>query len=118
MFLIKFPLFINTHCLKKVSLLLPAYETMFFGYFLIYNLALSLICTMATTAFIAFMANPLDKIIYIYDEFYKTRMLNSDIARTIKEKGYAKERIRADSAEPKSNEDLRRLGITRIIPSI
>lgn len=70
------------------------------------------------TAFIAFMANPLDKIIYIYDEFYKTRMLNSDIARMIKEKGYAKERIRADSAEPKSNDDLRRLGITRIMPSI
>ncbi len=70
------------------------------------------------TAFIAFMANPIDKIIYIYDEFYKTRMLNSDIAKMIKEKGYAKERIRADSAEPKSNDDLRRLGITRIMPSV
>ena len=36
----------------------------------------------------------------------------------IKRKGYAKERIRADSAEPKSNEDLRRMGIGRITPSI
>ena len=68
------------------------------------------------TAFIAFMANPVDKIIYIYDEFYKTRMLNSDIAAEIKRRGYAKERIRADAAEPKSNDDLRRLGISRILP--
>lgn len=70
------------------------------------------------TAFIAFSANPIDKIIYIFDEFYSTRMLNSDIAAKIKEKGYQKERIRADSAEPKSNEDLRRQGITRVMPSV
>ncbi len=70
------------------------------------------------TAFIAFAANPLDKLIYIYDEFYKTRMLNSDIAQMIIKKGYAKEKIRADCAEPKSNDDLRRLGIRRIVPSV
>ena len=35
----------------------------------------------------------------------------------IKEKGYAKERIRADSAEPKSNEELRRAGISRVQPA-
>ncbi len=70
------------------------------------------------TAFIAFSANPIDKIIYIFDEFYSTRMLNSDIAAKIKEKGYQKERIRADSAEPKSNEDLRRQGISRVMPSV
>ncbi len=69
------------------------------------------------TAFIAFKANPLDKVIYVFDEFYKTKMLNCDIAAEIKKRGYAKERIRADCAEPKSNDDLRRLGITRIIPS-
>lgn len=70
------------------------------------------------TAFIAFSANPIDKIIYIFDEFCERRMLNCDIAEKIKEKGYAKEKIRADSAEPKSNEDLRRMGILRIMPSI
>ncbi len=70
------------------------------------------------TAFIAFAANPKDKIIYVFDEFYGTRMLNSDIAAKIIEKGYSKERIRADSAEPKSNEDLRRMGIARILPSV
>lgn len=70
------------------------------------------------TAFIAFMANPTDRIIYIYDEFYKRRMLNCDIANEIKARGFAKERIRADCAEPKSNDDLRRLGISRITPSV
>lgn len=63
---------------------------------------------------IAAAVNPADKILYIYDEHYQKRMLNSDIAEMIRRKGYAKERIRADGAEPKSNEELRRLGITRL----
>ncbi len=70
------------------------------------------------TAFVAFKANPVKKQIYIYNEFYKTRMLNCDIAQKIKEMGFSKERIRADCAEPKSNDDLRRLGIGRITPSV
>ncbi len=70
------------------------------------------------TAFIAFAVAPLSKEIYIYDEHYETKMLNSDIAEMIRRKGFAKERIRADCAEPKSNEDLRRLGISRIMPSV
>ena len=70
------------------------------------------------TAFIAFAVNPIAKEIYIYDEHYEIKMLNSDIAEMIKRKGFAKERIRADCAEPKSNEDLRRLGISRIMPSV
>ena len=70
------------------------------------------------TAFVAMLVNPIDKEIFIFDEIYKTRMLNQDIADEITAKGYAKEKIRADAAEPKSNEDLRRLGITRIQPSV
>ena len=70
------------------------------------------------TAFIAFKVNRKTKEIYVFDEIYRKRMLNCDIAKAIKEKGYAKERIRADSAEPKSNDDLRRLGISRILPSV
>ncbi len=69
------------------------------------------------TAFIAFKVNPIRREIYVYDEFYKRRMLNRDIADEIIRKGYAKERIRADCAEPKSNEDLRRMGLSRIRPS-
>lgn len=70
------------------------------------------------TAFIAFKVNRKTKEIYVFDEIYQKRMLNSDIAAAIMQKGYAKERIRADSAEPKSNDDLRRLGISRIVPSV
>lgn len=69
-------------------------------------------------AFIAAAADPVTKELFIYDEHYQTKMLNSDIAKMIKEKGYAKERIYADCAEPKSNEDLRRMGIGRIRPSV
>lgn len=69
------------------------------------------------TAFIAFKVNPVRREIFIFDEFYRKRMLNSDIAEEIIRRGYSKERIRADSAEPKSNDDLRRMGITRICPS-
>ena len=70
------------------------------------------------TAFIAFAVNPIAREIYIYDEHYQTKMLNCDIAEMIKRKGFSKERIRADCAEPKSNDDLRRLGIARIMPSV
>ncbi len=70
------------------------------------------------TAFVAFKANPIDKEIFIFAEVYEKRMLNCDIAERIKAMGFAKERIRADSAEPKSNDDLKRLGIGRITPSV
>ncbi len=69
------------------------------------------------TAFVAFLVNVKLREIHIFDEFYNKRMLNSDIANEIKKRGYAKERIRADCAEPKSNEDLRRMGIHRITSS-
>ena len=69
------------------------------------------------TAFIAAAVNPLEKVMYIYDEHYETRMLNNQIAAMILGKGYAKERIRADSAEPKSNDELRMNGIYRIVPA-
>ena len=66
------------------------------------------------TAFIAAAVEESTKRLYIYDEHYETRMLNDAIAAMIRSKGYHKERIRADSAEPKSNDDLRRLGIGRL----
>ncbi len=66
------------------------------------------------TAFIAFYVNKKKGEIHIFDEFSEKRLLNCDIAEKIKKMGYSKERIRADSAEPKSNDDLKRLGIHRI----
>lgn len=69
------------------------------------------------TAFIAAAVNEESKTLYVFDEFTGRRMLNRDIAAEITRRGYAKERIRADSAEPKSNEELRRLGIFRLTPA-
>ena len=66
------------------------------------------------TAFIAAAVNPLERVLYVYDEHYEHRMLNTDIAAAIIRKGYGKERIRADAAEPKSNDDLKRMGLTRV----
>lgn len=66
------------------------------------------------TAFIALLVDDTKKEIYIFDEHYQKAMSNSMIAEMIKYKGYSKERIIADSAEPKSIDDIKRLGIPRI----
>ena len=66
------------------------------------------------TAFIGGFIDQENKFIYIWDEFYQTAMTNEKIAEKIKKLGYAKEKIIADSAEPKSNDRLRTLGITRL----
>lgn len=66
------------------------------------------------TAFIAFVADKRTKEMWIFDEFYLTGLTNEDIYNHIKYKGYSKEQIIADSAEPKSIEELRRLGLRRI----
>lgn len=66
------------------------------------------------TAFIAVLVDPRDEKIYIFDEWKEKAMVNKDIADHIKYMGYRKERIIADSAEPKSIEELKRLGVSRI----
>lgn len=69
------------------------------------------------SAFIAVLVNEKDKKLYIFDEFYKKGLLNDAIAQLIKDKGYSKEIITADSAEQKSIEEIKREGITRIKPA-
>lgn len=69
------------------------------------------------TAFIAAAVNPLDRILYVFDEFEARGMRNCDIADRLRQMGYDGERIRADSAEPKSNDELRAQGIYRIFPA-
>lgn len=54
-----------------------------------------------------------EKEIYVFDEMYRKALSNEDIAREITDMGYAKERIRADSAEPKSIDRLIALGLSR-----
>lgn len=52
--------------------------------------------------------------IYVYDELYETGLTNQMLYRKIEQRGYMKERIIADSAEPKSIAELYDLGIRRI----
>lgn len=69
------------------------------------------------TAFIAMMVDVKNKQIFIFDESYKYKMTNDKIALEIKTKGYGNCLITADSAEPKSIEEVRIAGISRIRPA-
>ena len=51
------------------------------------------------------------KQLYVFDEMYAKGLSNKKIADTIKSMGYSKERIIADSAEPKSIDELKGLGL-------
>lgn len=56
-----------------------------------------------------------NKRLYVVEEFVKKGLTNDKIAEAIKTLGYAKEEIQADSAEKKSNQELRNLGIARVV---
>lgn len=51
------------------------------------------------------------KQLFVFDEMYTRGLSNRKIAETITDMGYGKERITADSAEPKSIDELRSLGL-------
>lgn len=51
------------------------------------------------------------KQLFVFDEMYQKGMSNKRIAETIEGMGYGKERITADSAEPKSIDELKSLGL-------
>ncbi len=69
------------------------------------------------TAFIAAAVDPVGRRVCVFDEFLQHGLLNRDIAERLHRMGYAGERIRADSAEPKSTDELRREGIHRVLPA-
>lgn len=58
-----------------------------------------------------------NKVIYVFDEMYQEGMSNEAIYEEVTKMGYRKERIRADSAEPKSIDRLRTLGLVNIMPA-
>ena len=66
------------------------------------------------TAFICSLVDLDNNEIFIFDEHYQKAMSNKDIVNMIKYKSYSKEKIVADSSEPKSIDDIRRQGICRI----
>lgn len=70
------------------------------------------------SAFIHVKVDKKNKRLYILEEYVKTGMLNDELANVIKQLGYAKERITADSAEKKSIAEMKRAGIERIKPSM
>lgn len=70
------------------------------------------------TALVASIVDPEAKTIYVFDEYYEKGRTNDQIAAMIKMRGYSKSNIIADSAEQKSIEEIRRLGVFRIRPSM
>lgn len=57
------------------------------------------------------------RLLLVFDEIYERGMSNREIYRRVSEKGYAKERIIAEQAEPKSNDELRFLGLRGVQPA-
>lgn len=49
--------------------------------------------------------------LYVFDELYERGLSNKRIAEAVQNMGYSKERITADSAEPKSIDELKGLGL-------
>lgn len=70
------------------------------------------------TAFTASTLVESERRIYIFKEWGGTGYLNDAIADQIKEMGFAKSIICADSAEQKSIDEIKRLGIPRIKPCV
>ena len=52
-----------------------------------------------------------NKRLFVFDEMYEKGMSNRKIAENVKRMGYGKERITADSAEPKSIDELKYIGL-------
>ena len=52
-----------------------------------------------------------NKQLFVFDEMYEKGLSNKRIAEIINDMGYGKERITADSAEPKSIDELKSLGL-------
>lgn len=63
-----------------------------------------------TAAFIGFIDLD-DKKIYVWDELYQKGLSNKRIYEELLEMGYSKDRFTGDSAEPKSNDELKGYGL-------
>lgn len=60
------------------------------------------------------LIDPTAKTLWVFDEMYEQGLSNESIFRNLQKMGYLKEKIRADSAEPKSIDRLRELGVSHI----
>lgn len=66
------------------------------------------------TALFCGLVDPRAMELYVFDELYEKALTNQRIAEKITAMGYGKERIKADSAEPKSIDELREFGLCHI----
>lgn len=66
------------------------------------------------SVFVCLLVDETAREIYVFDEMYQKGMSNDDIGEELLRRGYSKERIRADSAEPKSIAYLRKKYLRRI----
>ncbi|HFI0167815.1 TPA: PBSX family phage terminase large subunit [Streptococcus suis] len=70
------------------------------------------------SAFLHVKIDDENKKLYIIEEYVRKNLTNDKIAEAIQSLGYGKEEIRADSAEKKSNQELRNRGISRVIDAL
>lgn len=63
------------------------------------------------TAFFIGFVDAQNKRLYVWDELYEKRLSNRAIYQRVCDMGYSKEKITADSAEPKSIDELKGLGM-------
>lgn len=63
------------------------------------------------SAFVVLFYSASERRIYIWDEIYKKGLSNRQIFKEIEAAGFSKEKIIADSAEPKSNDELYAMGL-------
>ena len=66
------------------------------------------------TALFCGLVSQKEKTIWVFDELYEKALTNRAICETVTRMGYAKERIKADSAEPKSIDELREAGLYHV----
>ena len=69
------------------------------------------------TALFCGLVSHKEKTIWVFDELYKKALTNRMIFDEVSRMGYAKEKIIADSAEPKSIVELKEFGLCRIKPA-
>ena len=69
------------------------------------------------TAIVCSLLDEENKKLYIFEESVEKGLLNNQIAQRLQDMGYSKSTIIADSAEQKSIEEIKRLGIYRIKPA-
>ena len=70
------------------------------------------------TAFVASLLVPAENRIYVFQEWGGTGFLNNQIAQAISGLGFAKSTIICDSAEQKSIDELRQMGLRNAKPSV